>query len=55
MTERSRVGKALLASAAYGFAIGAVHSWRYAAHNLVKFPLLLVVTALVARGFTPRP
>jgi hypothetical protein len=62
MSERFRLGRAILASAAYGFAIGAVHSWRYAAHNLVKFPLLLVVTALVcaaahylvARAVAPR-
>jgi len=36
-----------LAAASYGFAIGAVHSWLFAARNLIKFPLLILVTALV--------
>ena len=52
----------IVSSAAYGFAIGSVHSSTYAVHNLIKFPLLLTVTALVcapayfisARFFTSR-
>jgi hypothetical protein len=36
-----------LASAFYGFAIGSVHSPLFAARNLVKFPLLILVTGLV--------
>jgi hypothetical protein len=35
------------ASALYGFAIGSVHSPLFAARNLVKFPLLILVTGLV--------
>ncbi|MEM6959883.1 MAG: hypothetical protein AAF645_29645, partial [Myxococcota bacterium] len=35
------------ASAMYGFSIGAVHSVRFALRNLIKFPLLLLVTACV--------
>ena len=50
MSERLRLPMALAAAATYGFAIGAVHSWRYAVHNLVKFPLLLVVTTVVCAG-----
>jgi hypothetical protein len=34
-------------SAGYGFAIGSVHSLRFALRNLIKFPLLLLGTALV--------
>jgi len=34
-----------LASASYGFSIGASHSWLYATRNLVKFPLLILTTA----------
>ncbi|MBW2277207.1 MAG: hypothetical protein JRF63_06925 [Deltaproteobacteria bacterium] len=37
----------VLAAAAYGFAIGSVHSPMFGARNLVKFPLLIVVTAAV--------
>lgn len=37
----------VLAAAIYGFAIGANHSWLYACRNLVKFPLLILATALV--------
>jgi hypothetical protein len=38
----------LVASAAlYGFSIGASHSWLYATRNLLKFPLLILVTAAV--------
>lgn len=35
------------ASAIYGFSIGSVHSLAFALRNLLKFPLLLLVTALV--------
>lgn len=35
------------ASAIYGFSIGTVHSLVFALRNLIKFPLLLLVTALV--------
>ncbi|MFK8001707.1 MAG: hypothetical protein AB8H86_19085 [Polyangiales bacterium] len=35
------------ASAIYGFSIGSVHSLVFALRNLIKFPLLLLVTALV--------
>lgn len=35
------------ASAIYGFSIGAVHSLVFALRNLIKFPLLLLVTAIV--------
>lgn len=31
----------------YGFSIGCVHSLRYGLHNLIKFPLFLLVTATV--------
>src|ERR1051325_8200761 len=34
----------LSASALYGFSIGCVHSARFGLHNLVKFPLLFLVT-----------
>ena len=34
-------------SAIYGFAIGSVHSPKLATWNLAKFPLLIVITALV--------
>jgi len=37
----------ILASAVYGFSIGSVHSWTYACRNLIKFPLLILVTAAV--------
>jgi hypothetical protein len=36
-----------LASGLYGFSIGRVHSWRFALRNLIKFPLLILVTMLV--------
>jgi len=53
---------ALACASAYGFAIGSVHSTKFALRNLVKMPLLLVVTAVVcslayylfARMLTPR-
>lgn len=35
------------ASAIYGFSIGTVHSLVFALRNLIKFPLLLLVTAVV--------
>ena len=38
----------LIGSAAvYGFSVGCVHSLEFGVHNLVKFPLLLLVTASV--------
>ena len=37
----------VLASAAYGFAIGSVHSPRLAARNLIKFPLLIGLTSVL--------
>jgi hypothetical protein len=50
------------AAALYGCSIGAVHSPGFARNNLLKFPLLLLVTAaicalaywVVARAITPR-
>src|SRR4051812_22694819 len=33
-----------LASALYGFSIGSVHSTRFGLHNVIKFPLLFLVT-----------
>jgi hypothetical protein len=52
----------VLASAIYGFAVGSVHSPLFGARNMVKFPLLILVTGLVcsvayflfARLFTSR-
>lgn len=42
----------VVGAAAYGFAIGSVHSTTYALRNLLKFPALLLVTAAVcAPGF----
>lgn len=35
------------AAAVYGFSIGASNSWLYAMRNVVKFPLLILVTAAV--------
>ena len=37
----------VVASAIYGFSIGAMHSLEFALRNLIKFPLLLLVTSLV--------
>lgn len=37
----------VLCSAAYGWSIGSVHSLKFAARNLVKFPALLLLTAAV--------
>lgn len=41
------IARAALAAAGYGFSIGAVHSWRFALRNVIKFPLLILVTATV--------
>src|SRR5436190_20265050 len=41
---RRHVGTLLAASALYGFSIGCVHSLRFGLHNLLKFPLLFLVT-----------
>src|SRR5690348_6303497 len=38
---------ALIGPAAYGFALGSAHSELYASRNLVKMPLLILVTACV--------
>ncbi|MBL8916770.1 MAG: hypothetical protein JNM17_39070 [Archangium sp.] len=37
----------IAAAGAYGFSIGCVHSLRYGVHNVIKFPLFLLVTASV--------
>ena len=37
----------VVCSALYGFAIGSIHSWLYAARNLIKFPLLIATTGAV--------
>lgn len=37
----------VLCSALYGWAVGSVHSTTFAARNLIKFPLLLLVTVAV--------
>ncbi|MHC4470206.1 MAG: hypothetical protein ACYTDY_06825 [Planctomycetota bacterium] len=42
-----RLGVTILASAAYGFTCGLVHSFEFGARNLLKFPLLVVVTSAV--------
>ena len=34
----------LVASSLYGFSIGCVHSTRFGLHNLIKFPLLFLIT-----------
>ena len=39
--------RAAIAAAGYGFSIGMVHSWRFAWRNVIKFPLLIAVTASV--------
>jgi hypothetical protein len=41
---RRDVATLVLASAVYGFSIGSVHSTRFGLHDLIKFPLLLLVT-----------
>ena len=46
--HRLRGGAVLVGAAAvYGFSIGIGHSLLYACRNLVKFPLLILVTATV--------
>jgi len=45
-----RAAKLLVASATYGFSVGAVHSLRFAALNLLKFPLLIGVSVSVSAG-----
>src|SRR5438874_1449699 len=45
-----RVLGLLVASAIYGFSVGAVRSFRYAGLNLVKFPLLICASAGVCAG-----
>ena len=37
----------LVASAIYGFSIGSAHSLTYASWNLVKFPLMIIITGSV--------
>jgi hypothetical protein len=44
MTWRAGL-RAALAAAIYGSSIGAVHSLRFAMQNVIKFPLLILVTA----------
>jgi len=41
---RRDVAALLLASAIYGFSIGCVHSVRFGLHNILKFPLLFLIT-----------
>jgi hypothetical protein len=41
---RRDVATLVLASAVYGFSIGCVHSTRFGLHNVIKFPLLFVIT-----------
>ncbi len=36
----------VLASALYGFSIGSVHSTRFGLHDIIKFPLLFLVTGV---------
>jgi hypothetical protein len=56
------LARLVLPAAVYGFSIGAVHSWRFALANLIKFPLLVLATAalcaasyyLVARFSAPQ-
>ncbi len=45
-----RAVRLLFASAIYGASVGAVHSPRFAALNLIKFPLLIGVSVSVAAG-----
>ncbi len=45
-----RAARLLLASAIYGFSVGAGCSLRFAALNLIKFPLLICVSVLVSAG-----
>ncbi len=56
------LGVLVVCSSVYGFALGSAHSPLYAQRNLLKLPLLFVVTAMVcalsyivvARALTPR-
>jgi hypothetical protein len=41
---RRDVATLVLASALYGFSIGCVHSTRFGLHNVLKFPLLILIT-----------
>ena len=41
---RRDVATLVLASALYGFSIGCVHSTRFGLHNVLKFPLLFLIT-----------
>jgi len=43
---RRDVATLLAASALYGFSIGCVHSTRFGLHNLIKFPLLFLITGI---------
>jgi len=45
-----RIPRLLVASAIYGLSIGAVHSLRFAALNLLKFPLLIGLCVSVSAG-----
>ena len=38
------LAETIIAAAAYGFAIGSVHSGLYAVRNLAKFPLMILLT-----------
>ena len=62
MSAARTLARLVLPAAVYGFSIGAVHSWRFAFANLLKFPALMLVTAtlcaasyyLVARFSAPQ-
>lgn len=41
------LGVLIACAALYGFSVGCVHSLEFGLHNLIKFPLLLIVTAAV--------
>jgi hypothetical protein len=42
-----KLGVLIGCAALYGFSVGCVHSLEFGLHNLIKFPLLLLVTASV--------
>src|SRR5664279_260486 len=42
-----RMAQIFVASAIYGFSIGSVHSTRLGVYNLLKFPLLILITSAV--------
>jgi hypothetical protein len=46
----ARALRLLLASAIYGFSVGAACSLRFAALNLIKFPLLICISVSVSAG-----